>query len=135
MSQSHIKTEQAPTPSPVWWKVWLIPALMVVTSVVVLLVVNWIHSLPKNYSTTKAKILEIRQVVASTRESMYGGQIYYRIEAHVEDSSEGKSQDRWLRASDDESRESVELRLASHPTECLIYWLPKNPENARCSLK
>jgi hypothetical protein len=27
------------------------------------------------------------------------------------------------------------LKLATHPTECLVYWPPGHPENAKCSLR
>lgn len=99
------------------------------------LVYNWAHSSSPNYETAKGRVLGVRKVVDSTRDSIYGGRIYYRIETHVQYELNGKTQDRWLRASDDMPRETLALKLAHNPTECLVYWIPDHPENAKCSLR
>lgn len=96
---------------------------------------NWIHSFSSKYETTTGKILEIRKVVDHTRETLYGGKITYRAEAHVQFLAAGHIQDRWVLASDNLPEESLLLKLASHPTECLVYWPPSHPENAKCALK
>lgn len=77
----------------------------------------------------------MRRVVDHTRDTLYGGKIIYRAEAHVQYLADGRMQDRWVRASDDLPQESLLLKLAAHPTECLVYWPPNQPENAKCSLR
>jgi hypothetical protein len=101
----------------------------------VFLAANWIHSFPSTHETATGKILEIRKVVENTRDTLYGGKINYRLEARVQYLAGGQMQDRWLRASDDLTPESLLVKLASHPTKCLVYWPPNHPENAKCSLK
>jgi hypothetical protein len=88
------------------------------------------------YKTAQGMIQETRIVVAYTRDNQYGGSIYYRIEARVKYKYHGADQLRWLPSSDvTNGREMLEMKLAAHPTSCLVYWLPKYPENAKCSLK
>lgn len=101
----------------------------------VYLAANWIHSFPSPDQTATGTILEIRKVVDHTRDTLYGGNISYRLEAHVQYVADGQMHDRWLRASDDLTRESQLIKLAAHPTKCLVYWPPNHPENAKCSLK
>jgi hypothetical protein len=76
-----------------------------------------------------------KKIVDGIRETEYGGRILYSTEARVQDAVDGQLQDRWLRASDDLTRENLLLKLAAHPTECVVYWPPNHPENAKCSLK
>ena len=135
MSQSHIRQPKQPPPSIVWWRLGLYAAILVISFAALFAIVNWVHSFPSNYETADGKILEIRKVVDGTRDSQYGGRILYRVEAHVQYMANGQMQDRWLRASDDLAREGLELKLAAHPTKCLVYWPPNRPENAKCSLK
>ena len=74
-------------------------------------------------------------MVDHTQDSKYGGNIIYRGEAHVQYVTNGQMQDRWLRISNNLTQDSLLLKLASHPTECLVYWSPNHQENAKCSLK
>jgi hypothetical protein len=135
MSQSHIrKPKQTPQPV-VWWRLALGSSILVVLFAALFLVVNWVRSIPSTYETATGKILEIRKVVDGMRESQSGGKILYGAEAHVQYMTEGQMQDRWLRASDDLTQETLLLKLAAHPTECLVYWPPHHRENAKCSLK
>ena len=134
MSQSLIKQPKPPQPI-VWWHIALGLAIVLIAVAAVYLAANWIHSSPSTYETTTGKILEIRKVVDHTSDSIYGGKISYRAEAHVRYLADGQMQDRWIRASDGLSQENLLLKLAVHPTECLVYWSPRHPDNAKCSLK
>ena len=135
MSQSHLRRPKKPTQPIVWWRLALGLAILAGLSAAMFVAASWVHSVPSTYKTATGKILEIRKVVDGTRESQYGGKILYGAEAHVQYIADGQLRDRWLRASDDLPRESLLLKLAAHPTECLVYWPPHHPENARCSLK
>jgi len=97
--------------------------------------INWIHSSPTESETATAKVLEVRKVVDHTQDTPNGGKIIYRAEAHVQYVADGKLQDRWLRVSDGLAQDSLLLKLAAHPTECLAHWPTNHPEDARCSLK
>lgn len=135
MSQRRI-TRNAKPPQPiVWWHVALGLTILLTGIAAAFLTINWVHSLPSNYETATGKILEMRKVVDHTSDTLYGGKISYRADAHVRYLADDQMQDRWIRASDDLSQESLLLKLASHPTECLVYWPPRHPENAKCSLK
>ena len=135
MSHSHIKKPEAP-PRPIgWWKLALASAIFVALIGVLWTVANWTHSFPSNYVTADGKILEMRKTVDGVAETNYGSRVFYGIEARVQYMLDGKMQDRWLRASDNMPRETLALKLAKHPTECLVYWATDHPENARCWLK
>lgn len=82
MSQSRV-TRQAKPPQPiVRWLIALGVATVLIVAAVYL-AANWIHSLSSTYETTAGTILEIRKVVDHTRDTLYGGKIIYRAEAHV----------------------------------------------------
>ena len=135
MSKSRITSQPKSSQPIVWWHIALGLAIFLILVVAVYLAANWIHSIPSTYETATGKILEIRKVVDHTRDTLYGGKISYRAEAHVRYLADGQIQDRWVRASDDLTQESLLLKLAAHPNECLVYWPPSQPENAKCSLK
>jgi hypothetical protein len=135
MSRSHLRRPKQPPQPVVWWRLALGTAILAVSCAALWFIANRVHSVPSTYKTASGTILEIRKVVDGTRETNYGGTILYRAEAHVQYMADGQAQDRWLRASDDLTRESLLLKLAAHPTKCLVYWPPNHPENAKCSLK
>lgn len=135
MSQSRITRQPEPPQPVVWWHVALGLAILLIAVAAVFFAANWIHSSPSHYVTASGRILEIRRVVDNARDTLYGAKVSYRAEVHVQYLVDGQIQDRWLRASDDLSQETLLLKLASRPTECLVYWKPNHPENARCSLK
>jgi hypothetical protein len=135
MSQSRITTQSKPPQPIVWWHVAVGLAILLIGVAAAFLTANWVHSLPTTYETATGKILEMRKVVDHTRDTLYGGKISYRAEAHVQYLVDGRMQDRWVRASDDLPQESLLLKLAAHPAQCLVYWPPNQPENAKCSLK
>jgi hypothetical protein len=95
MSHSHIrgpKPESQPTTS--FWI--LVTAGVGVALLLVLIVAAKIRdgAFDTSHLTAEGKISETRIVVDHTLESMYGGRIYYRIEAHVAFDISGKNQDR-----------------------------------------
>lgn len=135
MSHRHIRMPEAPPQPLVWWRVALWPGVIVVLVCAVWVIANWVHGAPGNYETAHGRILEMRQVVDGVRDSKYGGRIVYGVQARVQYSVNGQMQERWLRASDHMGRESLALKLAQNPTECLVYWPPEQPENARCWLE
>lgn len=135
MSQSRITRQPEPPQPVVWWHVALGLAVLLMAVGAVFFAANWVHSSPSHYETATGKILQVRRVVDHTRDTLYGGRAYYRAEAHVQYLVDGQIQDRWLRASDDLSQESLLLKLAAGPTECWVYWPPDHPDNAKCSLK
>jgi hypothetical protein len=99
----------------------------------VYLAANWIHSFPSPHETATGTVLEIRKVIDNTRDALYGGKISYRLEAHVQYVADGQMQDRWLRALDDLTQENLLLKLAAHPTKCLVYWPPRHETRLRSS--
>jgi hypothetical protein len=135
MSQSHIKKPKQPPQPIVWCRFAIGSAVFLLLFAALFVIVNWVHTVPSTYETANGKILEIRNVVDATLETQSGGKILYGAEAHVQYLLNGRMQDRWLRVSDDLPRESLVLKLAAHPTKCLVYWPPNHPENAKCSLK
>jgi hypothetical protein len=108
--------------------------------VCLLLILAWAartrdDSYDTSHLTTEGKISETRIVVDHTVESLYGGRIFYRIEAHVTYEIQGQSQDRWVTASEITSlHDMLVAKLARHPQSCQIYWTPDHPENAKCRL-
>ena len=132
---SRIRRQPEPPQPIVWWHVGLGFMAFLILVGAVYLTANWIRSLSSTRETATGTILEIRKVVDDTRETLYGGKIDYRLEARVQYLAGGQMQDRWLRASDDLTQDTLLLKIAAHPTKCLVYWPPNHPENAKCSLK
>jgi hypothetical protein len=89
-----------------------------------------------SYQTAPGTVLETRMVVDHLRDSPYGGQIYYRIEAHVRYSIEGRQKEQWMTASETTAgREMLAAKLAPQPKNCRVYWFPNHSENAKCQLE
>ena len=136
MSHSHIrgpKPESQPTTS--FWI--LVTAGVGVALLLVLIVAAKIRdgAFDTSHLTAEGKISETRIVVDHTLESMYGGRIYYRIEAHVAFEISGKNQDRWVTASEiTPSREMLAAELARLPQSCQIYWTPGHSDSVKCRL-
>jgi hypothetical protein len=135
MSQSRIRGLKVPPASTSWWPIALGFASVAILFVALWFFVNWAGSFRPAYETTPGRVLEIRKVVDGTANSQYGSRILYGVEAHVHYEFQGQVQDRWLRASDDLPRETLLLKLSTHPIECLVYWPQNHPENVRCSFK
>lgn len=83
MSQSRVGRQAKPPQPVIWWHVALGFATFLILLAAVYLAANWIHSLPSAHETATGTILEIRKVVDNTRDTLYGGKINYRLEAHV----------------------------------------------------
>lgn len=135
MSQSRLTREPKPPRPIVWWHIAVGLATLLIGVGAAFLAANWINSYPSAYETAKGRIIEVRRVVDHTRDTLYGGKISYRAEAHVLYLANSQMQNRWVRVSDDLSQETLLLKLASHPTECVVYWPPNHQEKAKCSLK
>jgi hypothetical protein len=135
MSHRHIKRPETPLRPIVWWKLALWSAIFVASIGAIWAFANWVHSFSSTYKTADGKILEIRKTVDGVVETQYGSRVVYGLEARVQYPLDGQMQDRWLRASDNMPRETLMLKLAKHPAECLVYWPPNHPENARCWFK
>jgi hypothetical protein len=134
VSHSHIRATKLPRRRP-WIEIPLIAGFTVLTALFLFITLASMNS-DRRFSTANGKVMETRIVVDHTRESFYGGYIFYRIEAHTNYLLNGQPQERWLTASEvTEGREQLELKLATHPKTCLVYWPPDHPENAKCDLK
>jgi hypothetical protein len=134
MSKSHIRKAAPPEPF-VWWKPVLMLFALVALTGVWWAAINWSRSLPSNFITAKGRILELRRSVDGSVDSIYGGRIIYGAEARVLYAADGQSHEGWLRVSTGLPRDTLLLKLASHPSECVVYWPPDHPEDARCWLK
>jgi hypothetical protein len=89
-----------------------------------------------DHLTAEGNISDSRIVVDHTSESMYGGKIFYRIEALVSYEIDDQTQNRWLIASETTTdRGLLASKLVGSPKTCQVYWLPNHPENARCRFK
>jgi hypothetical protein len=134
MSQTRIKKPMQPRPTD-WWRTGLVVLILGLLLGTLYFSSSWVHRFPSTYSTTTGTILEIRKVVDRSLDTSHGGRILYRADAHVQYTADGRPQDRWLRASDDLSPDDLEVKLAAHPSGCLVYWPPNHPEDAKCSLR
>ena len=134
MSHSRIRIPKPPARRRPWLE-FVAGAVMTVFIALFIFVrlADWRS--PTHYSTAAGTILETRIAIAGARDSRYGGQIFYRIEARTRFYLEGQTQDRWLTASElTESRQLLVAKLAAQPRSCMVYWTPKHPENAKCRL-
>ena len=130
MSQSHVRKPKQPPQPVVWWRLALGSSILLFclrlcfsSSIGFALFLQPTKQPPERFWRS-GKSLTL------PRETGHGGKILYGAEAHVQYMAEGQMQNRWLRASDDLTQESLLLALAAHPTECLVYWPPHHPENA-----
>lgn len=90
----------------------------------------------RGLSTTEGQVLDVRVVLDHTRESLYGGLIFYRAEVRVSYRLHGQPQDRWLPASEATTdRLMLETLLADRPKTCEVFWAPRHSETPRCRLK
>jgi hypothetical protein len=137
MSHTHARVHESKEPSkPGLW-------IYVVVGEAILFLVAWIalppwwtRTIGNSSETATGHVLETRIATFGTRETYHGGRILYRIEALVRYDLHGKSQDRWMGASEVTSdRDLLALRLVKHPDSCDVYWAPHHPENPNCLLK
>lgn len=135
MRKIRVQKPEAPPPPIVWWKIALGGAIFLAVVGALWMAFNVLNSIPTNYERADGKILEIRKVMEGVAESHLGSRVDYGVEAQVQYRVNGQTQVRWLRASDNMARETLAIKLAAHPTECLVYWPPDHPEEAKCWLK
>lgn len=136
MSHTHIRVPKRPPHRRVWLEVTAGVALLLVP------VMYWLartHGwfVPAMDSTT-GEVLETRIVLDNVRESQYGSQIYYRLEARVSYKDEGSNlrQDRWLTASEvTTTREWLIVLREKKSKVCRVYWIQNHPETAKCLLE
>ncbi len=131
MSQTHIRTPklQPGQNTAIGTTIVVIAVLGLIAEV---LVIRWLNSNVVHVSTT-GTVLETRIDSVGTGNSIYGGYIYYQIEARVQYRSDGGSEIRWMPASDlSTSRELLSARLASQPKSCYVAWEDKHPDSPRC---
>jgi hypothetical protein len=119
--------EDLPKPQPER-RVWLEVTLAVIT----FLLFVGIPVIRYPRGTTKGEVLETRIGLVSPRGRVVGVSGDYQVEAHVRFEYKGKTQDRWVPASEPSTRPVLEARLADMPKSCEIYWAPKDPTNPRC---
>jgi hypothetical protein len=135
MSHSHVDVPKPPARRRPWLEVGFSIGFAFVVALVHLFI-SWDRPSMHDYFTAPGTILDSRIVVETTRDSPYGGSIYYQVQAHVKYEIDGQPQDRWLAASDiSRSRAFLAATLAAHPASCLVFWQPDHPEVARCKLK
>jgi hypothetical protein len=88
------------------------------------------------HESVDGTVSEVRIVVDSMHETLYGGSVVYRTEAHVSFSAEGQLQDRWLTAGEpSRSTAWLRFRIPSPIKKCIVYWAPGHLDSARCELK
>jgi hypothetical protein len=88
------------------------------------------------YIFTEGNVTETRIVADSIRDSLYGGRIYYRLEARVRYDLAGQPQDRWLTASEvTTNRQMLAAAVARSPKVCRVFWPQDHPEGALCRLE
>jgi hypothetical protein len=135
MTHTHL---HVPRPEPQRNYRLEVAAGAVVLVLMAIYAVNQMGSVPRRtaYSYTYGKVIETRIAVTGTRETLYGGRIYYQIESHVTFDLNGKHQDRWMPASDViTAREVLMAQLAQQPTKCRVYWPPEHPQDLKCQLE
>lgn len=133
MSRTHIRV----APPIASRKPWLEGTALVVGALLALLLVFFIlwDRPHEPFVVTHGKVLDTRILVDDIRQSRFGGRIYYRLEARVSYDLGGTPQDRWLTADTlSAEREVIAAQVARNPKNCLVYWKPNHPENARCHL-
>jgi hypothetical protein len=134
MSHSHIRVPRPSPQSRPWGEVVLAVSVFVAIALLAFgSFVGWQSN--EDHTSATGSILETRIVLDHIVDSQYGGGIYYRIEARTSYEFQGQSQDRWLTASEiTTARELLQVKLASHPKYCVVYWVPGHAENAKCRL-
>jgi hypothetical protein len=137
MSRTHARVRTGGTPEKVgFWRHVAVGAGVLFIAGLIAFGSWWSPSIEDSHVTTPGRVLETRIAICGTQDSLFGGYILYRIEAHVRYDRHGQVQDRWMPASEiSSSRDTLALRLVKPPGACEVYWAPGHPENPRCDLK
>jgi len=135
MSHSHIRKPKTPSQPVARWNLALVMALLLGASAALFTFIYSIRLSPQNYETTQGRILEMRKVIDGAFDTKSGGKIIYGVEARVQYTWRGQTQQRWMRAASDMPKEFLLQKVANPPSECRVYWPPQQPDNARCWVK
>lgn len=130
----HASKQKQPPQKIIWWHIALPVFLLLLLFFAAVGAVNCFNSYAAPYATTPGKIVDIRKVPEGLINTGYGGRVFYRHEARVQFSLDGKPQDRWLRLTSNASPHMLDVKLAASPQQCTVYWRSDRPENARCDL-
>ena len=143
MSHSHIRAQPEPPPAIPQVARGVFARLAIFTCVLIpvmaggFLWVNYRNStFWERHNAVDGTVSEVRIVPDSMRESLLGGRVFYRTEAHVQFTAEGQSQDRWLIAGEPSSSTAwLRFKIPSSIKKCIVYWAPGHLESAQCELK
>ena len=137
MSRTHVRLPK-PKPEPNR-NIWVGVAIGAVATLLAILYVTtrfWDGPIQPSHVTAEGKVSETRIVMDHISDSQYGGEIFYRIEAHASYELDGRPQDRWLTASEiTTERVLLASKVAGQPKSCRVYWASGHPENAKCQLE
>jgi len=90
----------------------------------------------ESYIYGHGTLLETRIVPISSVQGNYGGRIIFQTEARVRYTQGGSPKEEWVPASEWTSdRDLLQVRLISHHSSCLVYWLPNSPNHPKCQLE
>jgi len=136
MSQTHIRVPRPPARRRIRLEIAICAACLLIPVAYWLIKAHGWY-LPTQDSAT-ADVLETRIVMSGYKESQAGGQIYYQLEAHIQNDGHGLPdtiKDQWLKASDQTSTRELLLVLQQrHSAKCRVYWIRNHPETAQCEL-
>jgi hypothetical protein len=136
MTHTHIRAPKADPAPDRYALLKLIAGVVAAIALICVGLWHWDGVIDNSFSVANGQLLDTRITVQGLKDSLYGGRILYRIEAHVKYEFQGQPQDRWLPATGSTSdRAWLELELLRKPKKCLVYWKPDFPENARCRLE
>ena len=109
-----------------------IVGLFIAGSFGVIFAIRWLNG-SVEHVTAQGNVLETRIDAVGTGNSIYGGYIYFQIQARVHYRSKNGDEVRWMPASEiSASRELLAARLTSHPKSCYVAWQAAHPESPRC---
>lgn len=134
MSHTHIRVAR-PAAARKPWLERLFFSVAAVLAMLTVFLILWDR--PREpFVVEHGQILETRIMVDSILQGRFGGRIHYRLEARVSYDLAGSRQHRWMTADTlSASHEVIAAQAAGNPKNCLVYWEPDHPENARCHME
>lgn len=134
MNQSHVPKPKLKSRRSIWIGTAIVITAILVTAIAVLVIRRPNSNV--SHVTTTGMVLETRVEAVGTGNSIYGGYIYFQLEARVRYRSESGDEVRWMPASEvSTSRELLVTRLASHSKSCFVTWQAGHPESPRCEFR
>jgi len=125
-------------------RIWL--GVVFASALVLIPAVYWVSRAGEwfvpSFDSTAGEVLETRIVLDHTRESEFGGSIFYRLEARVKYRIPVRTsatlpelpEDQWLTASDPTTApELLKAAQAKKATACRVFWIKNHPETAKCT--